>query len=212
MVMKWYFGIITDGRDKKTLYEVLASINAVKTNLDNVAICGNVNGIYGADNLISMPDMARDGRLGAMRNLLVDQRGDADIIVIMDDDIILDKNFIQGFDKFGYNDWDVASCKIRNPDGTRYWDWKIYREGMNWLIPYDQTSKHISLTGGLIVAKAYVFDKVCWNPSLGFYEKEDVAFSDLLKRHNFKIVFNPYSAVTHQGPYTQKGTGVYRTD
>ena len=212
--MKWYFGIITDGKDKDTLSKVIDSINQLIFHINTptfieIAVCGN---IPQATYTIPAPDLARDGRLGAMRNKLVDARGDADIVVIMDDDIILHEDFIQGFDKFGYNGWDVASCKILNPDGTRFWDWKIHRGGMNWLIDYDKTDRDISITGGLVIAKPHIFDKVCWNPALGFYEMEDVAFSDLLKRHGYKIVFNPYSTATHQAPYTQNGNGVFRTD
>lgn len=207
--MKWYFGIITDGKDLDLLERVVSRIEDVAG--VSAVICGNATNAP-LDNALRIhaPDYARMGRLGAMRNLLVDQRGDADIVVIMDDDIILQEGFIQGFDKLGYN-WDVASCKILNPDGTRFWDWKIHRNGMNWLLPYDQTSKHISLTGGLVIAKSHVFDQVCWDPSLGFYEYEDVAFSDALRSKGFEIVFNPYSTATHEGPYTQKGNGVYRT-
>ena len=207
--MKWFFGIITDGTDNRLLQQVITAIHAQPCEKD-VWVCGNV-GEMPTVKTIPQPHLARDGRLGAMRNKLVYQRGDADMVVILDDDVILQDGFIQGFDKFGYEGWDVASCQIHNPDGSRYWDWKIHRHGMNWLIPYDQTSRDISLTGGLIVAKAEVFDTVCWNPSLGFYEYEDVDFTDLLKRHGFNIVFNPHSVAVHMGPYTQHENGVYRT-
>ena len=209
--MNWYFGIITDGKDNAMLKQVIRAIE-LYAGVQPV-ICGETAKLDTKQyRQIYAPDLARDGRLGAMRNMLIDERGDADIVVIMDDDIILHENFIQGFDKLGYNEWDIASCKILNPDGTRYWDWKVHRNGYNWLIPYDQTDRDISITGGLIVAKAHIFDKVCWNPALGFYEKEDVEFSDLLRRQGYKIAFNPNSTVTHMGPYTQDGDGVFRTD
>lgn len=219
--MKLFFGIITDGKDKALLEKVVEAIKRASKQAPahevDIAICGYTDNLdLSAHSLISAPDLARDGRLGAMRNLLIDNRGDADLAILLDDDIIIDENFIQGFDKFGYEAWDeawdVASCIIHNPDGTRFWDWKVHRNGLNWLIPYDKTDRDISITGGLIVAKSNIFKTVCWNPSLGFYEQEDVEFSNLLRRQDYKIVFNPHSSATHMGPYTQIDDGVFRTD
>jgi len=209
--MKWCFGIITDGKGNELLKQVIRSVEIASG--VSPMVCGETSFVPISNSLkIHAPELARDGRLGAMRNLLAEQCYNCDVAVLMDDDIILDKDFVHGFDKFGYDDWDVASCKIHNPDGTRYWDWKIHLNGLNWLIPYDKTSKHISLTGGLIIAKSHIFDMVCWNPSLGFYEQEDVEFSNILQRQKYKIAFNPYSTAVHMGPYTQRGDGVYRTD
>jgi hypothetical protein len=210
--MKWFYGIITDGSDNALLERVVDAINNIKGPDDEIAICGYTDNLdLSVHSLISAPDLARDGRLGAMRNALIDQHGDADIVVTLDDDIILGRGFVEGFDKIGYN-WDVASCVIHNPDDTRYWDWKVHRNGLNWLIPYDETSRDISITGGLVIAKSDIYKTVCWNPSLGFYEQEDVEFSNLLRRQDYKIVFNPHSSATHMGPYTQIDDGVFRTD
>jgi glycosyltransferase involved in cell wall biosynthesis len=206
--MKWFFGIITDGRGMAILRDVIQSV--IDVSGVTPLVCGNTEGL--ATPKIEVPHLAKQGRLGAMRNRLVDARGDADMVVIMDDDIILDDNFVQGFDKFGYDGWDVASCIIRNPDGSRYWDWKEHIFGLDRLLPYDHTSPYISLTGGLLIAKSHVFEKCLWDSSVGFYQQEDVLFSDVLRRQNYKIVFNPHSSTTHMGPYTQNGKFVDRTN
>jgi len=45
---------------------------------------------------------------------------------------------------------------------------------------------------------------------LGFYEGEDLDFSDRLKKAGMHIRMNPYCTVTHDGPYKQAGNQVLR--
>ena len=104
------------------------------------------------------------------------------------------------------------TCRILNPDGTRYWDWAVWRgpEGQA-LIPYDWSDySNVYITGGFIVAQRYVFEQVLWDDTKGFYEQEDIDFSERLKRFGYRIQMNVHSSVVHHGPYTQQGDYVIR--
>ena len=73
--------------------------------------------------------------------------------------------------------FDVLCTRILNPDGTRFWDWSIKNNKEHKLIDYTETHSDLYITGGLCIMKAEVFNKVKWNPDLGFYEDEDIEFS-----------------------------------
>jgi GT2 family glycosyltransferase len=71
----------------------------------------------------------------------------------------------------------------------------------------------VSLTGGLTIMKRWVWDKVKWDDSLGFYQMEDVDFTRRLQDAGVRIAFNPYSTVTHDDRrYTQSGKFVLRRE
>jgi GT2 family glycosyltransferase len=56
-----------------------------------------------------------------------------------------------------------------------------------------------------------VFERIQWDESRGFNEEEDVDWCNRLKAAGVKLEFNPWSTVTHDGPYTQVGIGVLKT-
>lgn len=188
------FCIITDNQEPQKLNDLIKSIRSQ----------GMEHEI-----LISV-DKDKSGRLGMLRNKACRQ-AQGDILIVLDDDMVLHDCFYSGLKRYG-NDFDVLSCVILNPDGSRYWDWKVNKNGLNWLLDYGDIEESVSITGGLCIMKREVFESVQWDNERGFYKDEDVDFSDRLKRAGFRIDFNPWSTVTHNGPYTQKGIGVFRTD
>ncbi len=188
------FVIITDKQEPEKLAKAVDCIRA--------------QSIPGAE-LFIVEDKNRTGRLGALRNTGCKMTNNP-VLVVMDDDIYLHGDFYSGLQKYG-NDFDILSCKILNPDGSRYWDWKIHVNGKNELLEYDKTSENQSLTGGLTIMKRRVFEKVQWDETKGFYQAEDVDWTNRAKAAGFRIAFNPHSTVTHDGPYTQSGKWVIKT-
>ena len=162
--------------------------------------------------VISVPDTSGTGKLGALRNKGIDQTA-GDIIINFDADILIEKDFFPGIEEFSHweHDWQVCSCRVLNPDGTRHWDYKA-NNGRDKMLHYMTRSNDVVLTGGIVIAKKEVYQKVRWSNELGFYEQEDIDFSNRLKEAGIEIDFNPYSTVTHNDPRYQRvrGLGVIR--
>lgn len=192
--MKYSFIVITDNEEPEKLNRLIASIQAQKMDCEV---------------LVSM-DKDKTGRLGLLRNKGCCQ-AQGDIFIVLDDDMILHDDFAGGIERLG-DVWEVMSVRILNPDYTRYWDWKGHENGMNWLMDYGDNDPRVSLTGGFCILRRKVFDVVQWDETRGFYQEEDVDFTKRLKQAGFFPVMNPYATVTHDGPYTQRGRGVFRTD
>lgn len=207
MIDEWTFGIITDGKEPQKTWKEVNSIHALAIPKYEIIIAGYLNPIWEDLQYIPMPNEAGEGNLGAMRNAIC-RVAKYENLCIADDDLIFNSSWYQGMVKYG--EFEVLSCVIHNPDGTRYWDWKAYKDGLNYLIPYDQKSKYLSLTGGLTIMKKSVFDRVQWDDKRGFYQEEDVDFSSKLKQANIRIDFNPYSIVIHDARYTSDGIGVHK--
>jgi GT2 family glycosyltransferase len=202
------FCIITDGKEPAKTQRMIESIdNLFISNGYEIVIAGVTEG-FTADTYVNAKEYAESGNLGAMRNAAC-MASIGDVLVVCDDDLVFHDDFKTGLDLYG-EDYEVLSCRILNPDGTRFWDWKIHIDGMNALIPYNTSSELISLTGGLVIMKKEVFDIVQWDDQRGFYELEDVDFSERLKKANISIKMNVFSTVTHDAEYTQNGTGVRR--
>jgi glycosyltransferase involved in cell wall biosynthesis len=187
------FVIITDGREPEKLERLLQSIE--KQNFPEVEV-------------VIVRDENHEGRLGALRNAGC-KKAQYYTLIVMDDDMILHNDFYPGLLKYGHTDA-ALSCRIVNPDNTRYWDWKAHKDGKNWLLDYGETHPLVSLTGGFCVITQGIFSRVQWDEHRGFNQEEDVDFSNRLKAAGVKIEFNPWSTVTHDAPYTQYGIGVIK--
>ncbi len=206
------FCIITDGKEMKKLGAQFDSVAALGIRDYEIVVSGNLKQsdleMYAGITVVPIPTLATQGRLGALRNAACAMtRGD--ILVVTDDDMRFEPGWYEGLQHMG-DDWDVLSCVIHNPDGTRYWDWKAHLNGKNWLLDYNETSPHQSLTGGMTIMRAWVWEKVQWDNERGFNQMEDVDFTQRLKAAGVRIAFNPHSAVTHDAPYTQQGAGVFK--
>jgi cellulose synthase/poly-beta-1,6-N-acetylglucosamine synthase-like glycosyltransferase len=193
------FVVITDGKEPDKLKRLIVSVET--QNFPRVEV-------------IVVRDEKQEGRLGALRNAGCRQAKYFRLIVL-DDDMVLHPDFYPGLLRFEketmYRNYQVTSCRIVNPDNTRYWDWKAHEDGKNWLLNYGEEDPAVSLTGGLCIFNQGVFQEVQWNEERRFNQEEDVDFSNRLKLAGYKIGFNPWSTVTHDGPYTQIGIGVMKT-
>lgn len=215
------FCMITDGKEPEKTKQAIRYIHGLNVPNSEIIICGKPDGAWFVEPypdywedfpviLLPRPELADAGRLGAMRNIACD-RARYDKLAVVDDDIWFRYDWYQQMCHFG-DDWDALSCKILNPDNTRFWDWKTYEAGINKLMDYDKTSPHVSITGGYICMKRRLFEAVRWDDERGFYQAEDVDYSERLKRAGFRIGINPRATVYHWANYTQRGDYVYRTE
>lgn len=188
------FCIITDNKEPKKLEREIESIN--KLSIPSYEI------------KIVVDDTPPFGRTGKLRNKVC-RMAKYDHIIMLDDDLVFHEDFYKGLLKYG-EDYDVLVCKIQNPDGSRFYDWKIHVDGKNYLLDYDKTDPNISLSSGIYIMKQWVFEQVQMDDNLGFYEGEDVDYSERLKKAGIRIKMNPYCVVTHDAPYKQAGRSVLR--
>lgn len=188
--MKYLFGIITNGKRPAKLLNEIRSIRATAEGAQyEIKIAGEVTSVL-CDGVIWMVEAARNGQLGAMRNALC-ASSDADIFIILDDDMLLDVDFVKELEAFG-NDWDVVCSRMLNPDGTRNWDWctKGGSRG-HFLLDYDKDDPFVYVSGGRIVMKRWVFEKAQWDDQRGFYQEEDIDFTQKMRNAGVRIVMNP---------------------
>jgi glycosyltransferase involved in cell wall biosynthesis/tetratricopeptide (TPR) repeat protein len=208
------FCIITNGKQPHKLRRELDSIRALQLNQYEIVIAGEVPADFDANDvtIVPMPNAARNGRLGEMRNRLVEQAR-FPVVVVADDDMVFAPDFGDGLAGLA-PDFEVCCARIRNPDGTRFWDWATHGGPRGHvLLDEAETDPHVYVTGGLCIAKKTVFDRVKWDESLGFYQSEDLDFSSKLRAAGMSIRLAPGCQVTHDDPrYTQVGQVVVRED
>lgn len=206
--MKYSFLLITDGKEPDKLAAEVASIEALAISDFEVLVGGDPP--PGRYERLLMLEEAKAGRLGAMRNALCESAA-GEVLIVADDDMLFHEDFYRGLVEHG-DGFDVMSCRILNPDGSRFWDWAACGGPRGHsLMEYGEVDPWVYVTGGLCIMRAEVFQRVRWDAGLGFYRGEDVDFSERVKAAGFRITFNPHSTVTHDDPrYTQVGRGIVR--
>lgn len=199
------FCIITDGRRPERLREELASIHALRLPAFEIIVVGDTPPELSGVTLLSAPEFARAGRLGAMRNLACEHAA-YDHLIVADDDMLFHADFVRALEQFGASD-DVLCVRLLNPDGSRYWDWATHGGPRGHvLMDYTDTDEYVYVTGGLAIMKAHVHERVRWDDARGFYAGEDLDWSARLRAAGMRIRFCADATVTHcDARYTQHG-------
>ncbi|HXP89748.1 MAG TPA: glycosyltransferase [Fibrobacteria bacterium] len=197
------FCIITNGKRPEKLRDEIRSIRELEIPGVRILVGGEPPEGFSDPGveIVAVVDAARNGRLGEMRNRLV-ERTDSDIVVVADDDMLFHPDFRDGIVSAG-PDFDVLCPRLLNPNGSRYWDWAVFRghgEENHHLIPYGDSSPDVYVTGGLCVARRGVFEVAKWDEGRGFYQEEDIDFSARLKKAGLRIGCAPGATVTHRDP------------
>lgn len=210
------FCVVTSGKRPRKLAYGLDSIRALKADPCEILVAGNVNPV--ADVLsergaVSFPMSAEAvaGRLGAMRNALVDAAS-YDRCVIMDDDVALKGSFVDAVSRPEARRCDLLAVRLENPDGTRYWDWSTFGGPRgHLLLDYDESDEYVYVTGGASVVKTEIARSVRWDSSLGFYQGEDVEFCRRVQAASCTVgVCSTAVAVHLDHRFTQCGRRVIR--
>ncbi len=199
----WSFLIITNGKRQQKLHREIESIRALGIPQFEILVGGEPPAeLPERVGKVLAIDAARNGRLGEMRNALT-AVAKYDHLVVVDDDFIFHDDFYTGLQRYG-DDWEALSVRIHNPDGSRFWDWATHGGPRGHvLLDYDESGDHVYVTGGLVLLKAEVTDRVQWDDGRGFYQGEDLDFSSRLRQANIRPKINPHSTTTHDdGCYT----------
>jgi glycosyltransferase involved in cell wall biosynthesis len=190
------FCIITDGREPDKLRLEIESIRAQHEKNSEIFVGGAVPPGFEDVYCVDMAEAARDGRLGFMRNRLV-ERARFGVVVVADDDMIFHPGFTKGIQMYP-GDYDVLCVRILNTDGTRFWDWAVYgAPSGHHLIDYATNDPYVYVTGGMCIMRAYVPRLVQWSDRLVFYQFEDIDFSRRINARGLRIRFCRESVVTH---------------
>ena len=204
------FGIITNGKRPEKLWREIQTIHDLNVPEYEIIIAGELPEKPMRFDYEYIPTYAcRFGELGRMRNLIA-ERARHETIVITDDDILFKDDFYIGLVKYG-DDFDILCTRLLNPDGSRNWDW-VTKGGKRGhvLLEYWETDPKIYCTGGRIVLRKEVWNKVKWDDTKGFNQEEDVDFSHRALKAGFTIKMNKYSTLVHDDPrYYEKNKQIY---
>lgn len=173
---------------------------------------GGETGLQGV-RLLPDADAAEAGRLGHMMNTLV-SNARFENVCLLDDDIVLLDGWYEKVHRWversgGY---DVIGFAIRNTDGTRYWDWaEQVSPGASRLLRYGKDSPRRYVSGGCVLLRKAVWERVPWDPERGYYEQEDVDWCRRVVGEGLSLGFCANAAVVHNDcRYTQRGPRVPR--
>lgn len=205
--MKISIVYITNGKRPKFLHRCLQSAKI----FDEIIVVGNISGI--ADDTvikINAVEESNTGKISAMRNLGADAAS-GDIIINADDDMFFPVTFRKKLVKFVTNNsnLDVFNTKIIGINGSRYWDRAIHTNtGESLMIDYDKSHSDLYYNGSLLIRKKQFAKKYKWDTGLGYYQKEDVEYSNRIKQAGYPVIIDPKNYAIHLDPgYTSTRNG-----
>ena len=198
------FCIITDGRRHDQLLTEIASIRALQLPAYEIIVSGTLFSPIDGITFVDSTAYALAGCLGAMRNRAC-AVARFDRLVVADDDLRFHRDFAIVADR--QLSYDVLCARILNIDGTRYWDWATHGgPGGHRLLAYDETDSHVYMCGCLAIMHHRVHDAEQWAEDRGFYQAEDVEWSERVRAAGFRIEHTSMATVTHcDERYTQRG-------
>jgi hypothetical protein len=199
--MDFTFGIITN--NGIYIGKIIDSIKSLNIKNYEIIIVGSYIGEFSGNiRFIEYKDDSINFNISIKKNL-ISKESKYENIVFLHDYIIMDKNWYDGFLKFG-NDFDVCMTKIYNSDGTRYRDWCLWKDDVNnfvkknnYLIPYNIKSftKFMYISGSYWVSKKNFMIENPLNEKLKWGQGEDVEWSIRIReKTEFKL--NTHSSVT----------------
>jgi uncharacterized Rossmann fold enzyme len=164
--------------------------------------------------LIEDLDAANNGKLATMMNTILREAAYTYVCSCDDDIIFTDGWYKKLCDFFVQNPQaKVISFPIKNTDGSRFWDWACNDEKLGSILAnLGENGEKTYVTGGMVVLHKEVWRKVKWDESKGFYEKEDVDWSQRIRQEGYNIQFCLHASVLHNDwRYFQKGIKVVKT-
>jgi len=118
-----------------------------------------------------------------------------DNLCFLHDYIILSDNWYEGFQQFGY-DWNVSTTKLINSNGSRIWDWCVFKhpELGHKNVDYDmEATPYHYATGNNFCCKRLFFLENPLNPELCWGHGEDVLWSRSIQ-HKWNYKLNKFSS------------------
>lgn len=198
------FCIISGGKRADKIDNLIASIKAQNLPHYEIIIAGLLSPVVEGVKFISLPFEAQNGKTSIMRNRAM-QAARYKTIVMCDDDLVLDPGFAEAISNFG-REFDVLCVSMRNPDGSRLWDWAtVGGPSGHRLMHYDEVDDFVYVSSGIFVISKYALETFGYfNENLAYYQAEDVEFSQRIKAAGARIEFCKDAGALHDdNRYTQ---------
>jgi hypothetical protein len=195
------FAIVTSGDNDQHLHNTVKSILDLDLESFEIIIIGRSEFPNPSVKCVAFDESVRDGWITRKKNLAV-SHSKGHIVVILHDYMKLNQDWTRSrVESLITSTWDVAMCRITNPDGTRWVDWTLWTQnsfGIRWwfnrtlanLVPY--TSKNLTrfmYVGGavMIVRREFMLDNPL-DENLTWGEGEDVEWSLRVRKFwNYKM-------------------------
>ncbi|MCK4831001.1 hypothetical protein KA005_85615, partial [bacterium] len=209
----WTFGIITNGKRKETMEEILQSIHQQNIPNYEIIVCGTYfdrkekNFRY-----IHFSEYDDKGWITKKKNLICEAACYENLIIIHDR-IIFKVGWYKGMKQFG-NYFDALSCIQVLNNNLRSFDWytkppnlqappvynSLLRATASKGVPrnemglhYDDWDPFVVMNGGLTILKRSLWRVVPWDENRFWNDAEDVDISHRIYQNGGVIRFNPYS-------------------
>lgn len=190
----WSFGIVSDGQRKEKVYNIIEQIRSFEIPLYEILICGPSEGWVVGDHVRILDDskLYSDMRIPISRkkNHIINE-AKYNNLILMHDRISFDSAWYIKMKEYG-NFYDCLCTKIvmEGTESDRMSDWLILNtfhnslweriKPKNIILPYDEWSPEIFVSGGFMQIKKHLIKEIMLNPSLFWGEKEDVDLSQRL--------------------------------
>lgn len=216
-MLKFTFGIITDGFNDKFLNIIIKSI--IDNNIPEyeIIIVGNTNLKMDNIKIIKFNENIKQGWITKKKNIII-KEAIYENIVLIHDYIKFNEDWYKGFLKFG-NNFDLCITKIINTDNSRYRDYTLFPYKVdflnidyspsdineyfknNCLLPYDfkntiKTNKYLYISGAYYIIKKNIALKFPLDENIVHCGGEDVELCKRLHNNNIIITCNSNSSVT----------------
>lgn len=192
---KWTFGIITNGKRRDWIDEIIAAIESQGIPNFEIVICGSYQK---RKEIKYIPFNERDDRgwITKKKNLIV-QKAKYENICIIHDRIVFQPNWYEGMKKWG-NTFDHLAC-TQQYKGMRINDWEMHEKlpGLEFsfvsLLDYRDWDINGCQGGQLHISKKQFLIENPWDESLLWKEAEDLKISNTLRDSGHILRCNPDS-------------------
>lgn len=179
---KWTFAILTSGKKKGNVELFIRSIRKKEKDKSQIIISGSHESDFDKYDVEYM-DLSpfRDeeyAEISRKKNALAQMAAEENIL-IAHDRFVLNPDFFEGFEKYGY-DFDYLTIRQFYESGKEYPAYCCAeREGLIWSKPYhihnlNQLYSTMYLNGGLLIFKTKILRKIGFNSLLMWNQMEDV--------------------------------------
>jgi hypothetical protein len=195
------FAIVTDGKSDHHLNKTVNSILDLALESFEILIVGKSDFQDPLVRCVPFDESVKEGWITRKKNLAVSQ-STGDIAVILHDYMQVNQDWTHSnVQSFINSTWDVAMCRITNPDGSRWVDWTLWARnsvGIRWwfnrtlanLVPYKvkKLTRFMYVGGAVMIVRKEFMLKNPLDENLAWGESEDVEWSLRVRKFwNYKM-------------------------
>ena len=128
---------------------------------------------------IEFTDIGRDGRISLKKNMLASKAKGSNLL-LLHDRYLVDRDFFESFEKFGYDYGVVAPKQIFAESKKKYPGMLTFQGSLIKKIENEIVDEKMWIGGGCIVVKKEIFEMIPLNSFLSWCEAEDIEWAQRL--------------------------------